>query len=485
MAATSVNCNGRPGFWVCPNGSSSQCNSVAEEGYTTSGGCNSPVITSLIPPPQSQIEIVANKSLIVHDVTTLDAAGISLELLLTQLANQLNSVNSGDQITFDDLFRRMWDTQNEQPGDPNIPGPKCTNFLNGFPIECRPIEGEQAGTPVNFIGNYRPIALVNRFDLRDKVSFNNCGEARVIYALNGSGRNFIIFEAQLPNPLPGSAAGCSNIANFWADLSETPSPTERGRKLNEFYFDGIAASSVGPVIHANNFAQETGQIRVNMFMERVWLLKEFKLATEDGKSIVKPVTVKSNPFGPLFDPNRGDTSATNFRADFINNIDTLLGDQDTFFLKVTNDAHNNGQSHASGNTSENKYSTHLGSSSSSFRAAIENEISGSGLTVDQVINRATAMTCGGCHQPSAFGLLLPNSIGPGLSWPNTLGFVHVDERLRPGQTVFSLSEALNSVFLPARKTDLEMYLNNPPSNSSASGNSNKSGVVRITGKRAG
>lgn len=76
---------------------------------------------------------------------------------------------------------------------------------------------------------------------------------------------------------------------------------------------------------------------------------------------------------------------------------------------------------------------------------------GNPLTVDQLLNRATAMTCGGCHEPSSFGLTQPNAIGAFRlidgtiidSWPNTLGFVHVDEQR-------NISPALRNVFIPAR-----------------------------------
>jgi hypothetical protein len=44
------------------------------------------------------------------------------------------------------------------------------------------------------------------------------------------------------------------------------------------------------------------------------------------------------------------------------------------------------------------------------------------------------------------------NLGGGLSWPGSLGFVHVDEGKR-------LSAALTTKFLPARKATLEAFIN--------------------------
>jgi hypothetical protein len=91
------------------------------------------------------------------------------------------------------------------------------------------------------------------------------------------------------------------------------------------------------------------------------------------------------------------------------------------------------------------------------------------LTGQQIVNRAAAMSCAGCHMPVAFGLLNANSIGPGLSWPDALSFVHVDTPPavsiagQPGfnpshfggnSQGFNISPALLNVFLPARRTTL-------------------------------
>ncbi|NQY36572.1 MAG: hypothetical protein HRT37_16690 [Alteromonadaceae bacterium] len=150
------------------------------------------------------------------------------------------------------------------------------------------------------------------------------------------------------------------------------------------------------------------------------------------------------------------------------------------FLLTVNDKHNDGQSHAGDFGSEhaqgNDYLPHV-NANSAFKAAIAHKIDNKPLfnplklTVEQVINRATAMTCGGCHQPSAFQLTKALSIGQKVegegecgdddddgSWPDSMGFVHIDERLVGQQPEFTLSPALRCLFLPTRKTDFESVI---------------------------
>lgn len=408
-------------------------------------------------------------SLIVTDVATLTAADFSLQSVLTRLADQLSFANPTDPVTADSLFQRMWDTQNPAPGTSGVKGPKCTSTLNGFQHECRASEGKQVLNPSTFINNYQPIALVNRFDLRDSVTFRDCGEARVVYGLRSNvqttfNRNFIIFEAQLPNPQPGSAAGCLPIARFWNSLPDASDIAKRANELRNFYFNGIPAQSVTPVIHKDNYAPLTGQIRTNQFLTNPsWVLNEFKITIENGLSIVKPVSVGSNPFGELFRGGNTDARALPFQNNFIANMSTLLTDRDSFFLKVANNSHNNGESHASGSDiAENNFASHFSLGTASFRDAVTQKLAASSVTnisPTQVINRATAMTCGGCHMPSSFNLTLANSIAPGVSWPNSLGFVHISETLNAGQLEFTISPALRAVFLPARKRGFVQYLN--------------------------
>lgn len=447
-------------------------------------------ITGLLASPPSDINPA--RSLFIRDLNTLESSRLDLDLgtVLDQLATQLNAINSTDPVSAESLFARLWDTQNPVGQSFVNEGIKCTGSVNGFNATCRPAEGQQAANPAISLNNYSPIALVNRFDLRDQTTFGNCGEARIVYAkTSGGGRNYVIFEAKLPNPTPGNASGCRPIAEFWAFLTDDNDADSRAAKLNDFFINGL--SNFGPVIDVNNFAQNSGQIRTNMFMDTsAWILSEFKIAQANGDSVFLPVSVKSNPFGELFSGNRTDSLADQFRDDFIDNMDALLLDTDSFFLHVASDTHNNAQSHASGaRRGENNFLNFASNSSSNsvFRSQIQAKLnaSSSNLTVNQVLNRATAMTCAGCHNPQAFSLTGANSIGPGVSWPVSVDFVHVSEQSINGN--FRISPALSTTFIPAREEDLEGFLlnaNRTSSTTSATG-VKKTSVPVLSGGRSG
>jgi hypothetical protein len=107
---------------------------------------------------------------------------------------------------------------------------------------------------------------------------------------------------------------------------------------------------------------------------------------------------------------------------------------------------------------ENRYLEQLGTEFSRPRSEIEAKLSaaGSTLSVDDVVLRAQAQSCAGCHR-------LNNNvaIGDGLTWPSSLGFVHVSERLTeesPSGRRFMISDALRQVFLPRRFEILQKFL---------------------------
>ena len=85
---------------------------------------------------------------------------------------------------------------------------------------------------------------------------------------------------------------------------------------------------------------------------------------------------------------------------------------------------------------------------------------GSTLTPDQIVLRAQALSCAGCHRHNN-----NVDIGGGLVWPSSIDFTHVTERepeTVDGQVRFRISNALINEFLPHRKQILEDYLNDKP-----------------------
>ncbi len=404
-------------------------------------------------------DIDIDRSLIVHDQATLAEVNISLADIFTLFADQLSAENPADPIDANTLFSRMWDAQNSAETSIGTGAAPCATEHLGDPVDCPRLEATQAEDPELFLSRYIPIAMVNRLDLRDRLQHEHCGEARMIFALPGDlgGRNFLIFEAEIPNPLPGNEAGCLPVAQFWHQLSDVNSAAERGLRLRNFYLNGLPASGVQPVFAIENFVEGSGQIRTNQFSDffQGWNLKEYKISTDGGFNTLKIVTVKNNPMASLFDMTNG----TQFLTQFSNGVLSLVGGISFISMPSYDDQFNNIESHASGDISENDFRVQFEASrGSQFESRISLSLDNvrSNLSVEQVINRAVAMTCGGCHEPGAFGLTAPDAVGPGLSWPNSAGFVHVNEFASDG--IFLLSPALTDVFLPDRLEVFETYL---------------------------
>jgi hypothetical protein len=414
------------------------------------------------------LQAQAPTSVIIHSAAPIDASGITLTTAFNQLAGSDNPNAGGD------LFRQLWDAQRTQSA---IGSPINCKPINGFPLVCDRAESEVAllsdsGVQLE-MDSYRTLAFVNRIELRD--GWQDCGEHRVVFGRDqfsgaplGFGRNFIILEGRVANPTPGDIRGCEPIIRAWESMP-TLDPIAQGALLQQI-FVGTGLTGMAPVLSTKHFMAGAGQIRTNQFITPDWVLREYDLAEECSSSsdcnvVAMPVRVNENPFGELFNPRVAQGSsplaekAAEFQSLFANNLHPLLKDDIIMLSNPVPDKFNHGQSHASfPNGVENDFNGHFGGDVNSFfgqvmQAELSSKVDalGNPLTVEQVLNRATAMTCGGCHQPTSFGLTLPNSIGAMRlsdgsiidSWPDTLRFVHIDEDRR-------LSPALRDVFIPAR-----------------------------------
>lgn len=420
------------------------------------------------------------RSLAVTDKAIVDR--FPLQRVMAQLVSRAGVSAQTEK----DVYVRWWDTQTTSASGRFPEVMHCnSNAGTAFPTQCpRPESslGDPARDPFNTTTpDFIPIGLFNRFDLTPKDG-SSCGEYRVVYARNpavSSARDFIIFEGALPNPNPGAGvAGCCPVAQFWADLSADNDITSRGTKLENFYFNGL--TGFAPVIQPANFGMlgdgtysaSKGQIRTNEFMTGPWNLREFRLdkvctttttggvdadetSTTTCKLLVMPTTVKSNPHGSLFVSG----TSTAFEDDFVNNQLPLLTRPATSLGSDTIEqlsafgmnTPNNFNAGESADDSFDDYPGRLGTTSA-FATRVGTAISGSGLTVRQVAERARAQSCMGCHQQST-----GQSVGPGLTWPFSLGFTHINEFL-DGSNRFQISQALTGTFLPHRKRVLEKYL---------------------------
>jgi hypothetical protein len=334
---------------------------------------------------------------------------------------------------------------------------------NGYGIVCPRVELELGLiNPFLAIGpRFVPVALTNRFDLAPS-NGSDCGEYRIVYALVDSllDRAFLIFEGRLPNPTPSQGlAGCAPVADLWASLSADPSAASRAAKLEQLYFTGLVSGGVAfaPVITAQSYglaadgsATAPGQIRTNMFVKAVeWQLREFKLtkpcaAAASCALSFKHVTVKTNPANELFAGTHANAPA--FQSAFPSQVSALSSNDPSTIAMATSDNFNELESVSGGPLSQRTDVVYRGFASAQLRSQIQGAITNPALTVDNILDRATTQTCAGCHQ-------LSNNVGlgGGVTWPSSLGFVHIDENK-------NLSTALTQKFLPHRATVLSNFL---------------------------
>src|SRR5262249_20578577 len=123
-------------------------------------------------------------------------------------------------------------------------------------------------------------------------------------------------------------------------------------KLRNFYFQGIA--SIPKVVSIDNYGRTggQGQVRINIFRQSPWHLREFKLQTLPSCTIrpcdltFVPVTDKTNPAPILFGPAAGAQAALieAFQNDFISQVPSLADCDINRFTFNMADTYNIGQS---------------------------------------------------------------------------------------------------------------------------------------------
>jgi hypothetical protein len=213
-----------------------------------------------------------------------------------------------------------------------------------------------------------------------------------------------------------------------------------------------------------------------MFVDDVmWQLREFKVANNGSNVVFRPTTVKENPLAELYsigssisggDPNFP-ALRTNFQNRFINTylsnltrperegvtseIDVING----FSLGNANE-YNEFQSDSGDQETDQGFTpidpVHempVRVADNQFKAQISSAVSQLGLTHEIVLNRAGAMTCGGCHEYSGGSVVYDNN-GVQYLWPESLGFFQVAQG--------RLSPALEDRFLPKRAELLKAFL---------------------------
>jgi hypothetical protein len=418
----------------------------------------------------SSVTIDPRRSLIVTDTTIMQSFPI-LQVLNTLAAGSPNSMIARQ------LFDQWMDLHNQAPGIGT--GGHCNDTMtngvatvNGFQFDCPRAEGQLVGTnpTVGGANGFMPVALVNRFDLATdpKKGGLDCGEYRIVYSkMSGvttpTNRMQIIFEGVLPNPHPNGTdlSGCLPVAQFWANLSTISDAATRAQQLHDFYFTGLPGFE--PVVKAAHYGfangPAKGQIRSNLFMQFNWDLREYHLALVNNTLKVQIATDASNPSADLFNEQSTDPRAAQFRSDFLNAVASLAAaDVNTFNMNSLPATYNAADSDEQSGTKSN-YAAQF-ANSPNFAAAIQQKLTaiGSTLTPQQIVARAQALTCAGCHQLSNNA-----NLGGGITYPSSVGFVHVDERsweqAPDGSNRYPISPALTNVFLPHRQAVLQAFLN--------------------------
>lgn len=383
-------------------------------------------------------------SLEVTDPTVL--SHFSLQRVMSTILTSASATNTPLKLW------QQWMGTYASCGDPKIDP-------SGYGIVCpRTPEASLASIdPFQATGpRFAPVALANRFDLAPR-SGADCGEYRIVYAmLGGNGRAFLIFEGRLPNPdAAHGLAGCTAVADFWAQLSTDTSPASRAAKLDQFYFTGLPGFE--PVVAASHYGLATpinarirkGQIRTNMFVQFAqWNLREFQLSkpcalTASCALAVEHVTVKVNPANELFTGTHANAPA--FQTGFLDQIPALSRHDPATIAMTNGDRFNEFESVSQGSTD----TLYANFTQQSFRNQITAKITNPNLNAINILDRASTQTCAGCHQLSTFP---PHSnLGDLVTWPQSLGFVQIDES-------GTLSPALTDVFLPQRAQVLGRFL---------------------------
>ncbi|MCC6554178.1 MAG: hypothetical protein IT372_14325 [Polyangiaceae bacterium] len=416
-------------------------------------------------------------SLIVTDPAVL--VRFPIERVLGQII-ALTEPAEGSTMTPEELLQRIFDTENATAGGvfPDVvhcDSPDNQAFFNAPPADCPRAEGALASSHGLFVSgdkdHFAPVALVNRGDLMPD-NLATCGEYRIIYAKHSghtdpNDRVFLAFEAAPVVP-GGGLMRCRAPLVAWESAVAAADGSTRADILEELFFEAAPSNHGRPIIHPDHFGRLTpahesyartrGQVRIAQRMQDPWSFREVRLV--DGFNgrplVVEPVRLKNNPDPSLFEPPPVGTAT--FAYDFELTLQMLAQPVVDHIGMRTMPGYDMGESAVGGPAAVNYEARAGGGWDLTTRITswlAENKPGpacppGDDLTAAQILRRATTQTCAGCHAPELF-LGPGRKIGCGLSWPASLGRVHIEED-------GSLSPALTEVFLPRRAALLSTYL---------------------------
>ena len=380
------------------------------------------------------------------------------------------------------LLRMLFDSNNNHDAgvfshDYHCDDEENPAHANGSAGDCPRAEGALALSDGFFTpghpDHFYPVAIVDRIDLMP-LDNSTCGEFRIVYAKESGktdpdDRVFLIFEAALPNPEPWCEHSCRPVAEFWKSLEGEESARALGDRLRQFFLEGIPGFDAA--IRLNNFGGSgfggsgyygaNGQVRVSQHIDEHWELREFSYRSHWLGPRFEPKFVGNNPMPHLFRAYYPDDAAqlSWFEQDFVSTNVELLGRKSVSHQGMITSRDDLAGESEQGGDKINDYAL-VSKENTGLRSAVDHQISVLGigdecppddpLDAEAILRRATMQSCAGCHAPSRF-LGPERAIGCGVTWPDSLGDVHIDEH-------GDLSPALRDVFLPHRAEVLTTYL---------------------------
>lgn len=495
------------------------------------GGSTSASLGPLCDPVDGALprRVVPQRSLIVHQADVLRDSGVdfSLRRVLGHIADSMGGSFTADpgRGKAETLAHDLWDLEREACPD-EVGGweHKCLRVELEGELAVDPSASLDAFQPVALVNRFDI-----EHPTRPETHCGEYRAIYAFVHIPLASRTFIILEAKLPNPTPElGREGCRPFQDFWAALSTIEQPQERAERLEAFFFDGVDVDGEAyPVFHWANYADEGGhhgQIRTNEFLNRhmivPWVLKEHKLTLGVDGSHVQQVPVTNVPSATLFDLANTDPVAVAYRQEFlhgetrpaaqasghsqpthlenlltypytltVSNPDiSILGGQDAFQPREFDFSESYSSQHlAPPDTFEHSQLLVAASRSvggESFLDRIADQLAslrerrgvdctdGSAesrecVRPEEVVRRASANTCAGCHSPVILQLnddhdtVATSLLGDDREQPlaqGRTGFVHVSGELADGDS-YALSPALTDVFLPERQAYLECFLN--------------------------